>query len=248
MANRALCAIHQPNFFPRLSTLAKLFAATTWVVLDDVQFARRDYQHRARLRTLGAAAEPREQWMTLPVHLPNGRDTAIRNVTLADSMATRDKLGRMLEHTYTRSPYWAAVHDSVQPVLATMEYRERLAPLAELSTLTLLRLVGWTGQIQRSSDFAVRDGRNERLVDLTTATNAPVYLCGTGGARYLTQSDFTQRGINVEYFDVPSPSRHPIWAGARRVSALHAIALWGPEALATELRATSARGRIAQAA
>jgi hypothetical protein len=41
-----LCAIHQPNFFPRLSTLAKLFTADIWVVLDDVQFARRDYQHR----------------------------------------------------------------------------------------------------------------------------------------------------------------------------------------------------------
>jgi hypothetical protein len=35
-----LCAIHQPNFFPRLSTLAKLFTADIWVILDDVQFAR----------------------------------------------------------------------------------------------------------------------------------------------------------------------------------------------------------------
>ena len=29
-----LCAVHQPNFFPRLTTLAKLFAADTWIVLD----------------------------------------------------------------------------------------------------------------------------------------------------------------------------------------------------------------------
>ncbi|MFW6692959.1 WbqC family protein [Streptomyces sp. MAR4 CNX-425] len=46
----AVCAIHQPNLFPRLSTLAKLYAADRWIVLDDVQFARRDYQHRARWR------------------------------------------------------------------------------------------------------------------------------------------------------------------------------------------------------
>ncbi|WP_262505732.1 WbqC family protein [Streptomyces sp. TRM68367] len=44
-----VCAIHQPNLFPRLSTLAKLYAADRWIVLDDVQFARRDYQHRARI-------------------------------------------------------------------------------------------------------------------------------------------------------------------------------------------------------
>ncbi|WP_324603507.1 WbqC family protein [Streptomyces sp. SPB074] len=43
------CAIHQPNLFPRLPTLAKLFTADYWIVLDDVQFTRRDYQHRVRL-------------------------------------------------------------------------------------------------------------------------------------------------------------------------------------------------------
>lgn len=41
-----LCAIHQPNLFPRLSTLAKLFVADCWIVLDEVQFTCRDYQHR----------------------------------------------------------------------------------------------------------------------------------------------------------------------------------------------------------
>ncbi|MEU6485676.1 WbqC family protein [Streptomyces sp. NPDC046887] len=66
-----LCAIHQPNLFPRLSTLAKLYAADCWIVLDDVQFARRDYQHRARLAAL---RDPRQrQWLTLPTRLPSGR-------------------------------------------------------------------------------------------------------------------------------------------------------------------------------
>jgi WbqC-like protein family len=49
-----LCAIHQPNFFPRLSTLAKLFTADIWVILDDVQFTRRDYQHRCLVAGPGA--------------------------------------------------------------------------------------------------------------------------------------------------------------------------------------------------
>ncbi|NED93467.1 WbqC family protein [Streptomyces sp. SID11233] len=44
-ASSGQCAIHQPNLFPRLTTLAKLFAADYWIVLDDVQFTRRDYQH-----------------------------------------------------------------------------------------------------------------------------------------------------------------------------------------------------------
>ncbi|MFD4482794.1 WbqC family protein [Streptomyces sp. NPDC058471] len=71
-----LCAIDQPNLFPRLSTLAKLFAADYWIVLDDVQFARRDYQHRARLAALGNPQQ--QQWLTLPTLLPRGRSTIIR--------------------------------------------------------------------------------------------------------------------------------------------------------------------------
>jgi len=52
------CAIHQPNFFPRLSTLAKLYAADVWVILDDVQFSRRDYQHRCYLPPAGPPCPP----------------------------------------------------------------------------------------------------------------------------------------------------------------------------------------------
>jgi WbqC-like protein family len=76
------CAIHQPNFFPRLSTLAKLYAADVWVILDDVQFSRRDYQHRCYLPPAGTALPAR--WLTVPVHLPDGRATLIKDALIAD--------------------------------------------------------------------------------------------------------------------------------------------------------------------
>ncbi|MEU6878475.1 WbqC family protein [Streptomyces sp. NPDC046712] len=62
-ASGGLVAIHQPNLFPRLSTLAKIFAADCWIVLDDVQFARRDFQHRARLGSMSNPA--RHQWLSM---------------------------------------------------------------------------------------------------------------------------------------------------------------------------------------
>ncbi|WP_264934522.1 WbqC family protein [Streptomyces sp. A012304] len=86
-AGRGVCAIHQPNLFPRLSTLAKLYAADRWIVLDDVQFARRDYQHRARLAALDDPG--RQQWLTLPTHLPHGRPTLVSQARLVDSRRSR---------------------------------------------------------------------------------------------------------------------------------------------------------------
>ncbi|MFD8320729.1 WbqC family protein [Kitasatospora purpeofusca] len=81
-----VCAIHQPNLLPRLSVLAKILAADVWVVLDDVQHARRDHQHRARL---GALTGDATRWLSLPTSLPNGRVTLIRDARLTDPARSR---------------------------------------------------------------------------------------------------------------------------------------------------------------
>jgi hypothetical protein len=47
-------------------TFAKLCAADIWIILDDVQFTRRDYQHRCYLARLANARLP-GRWLTIPV-------------------------------------------------------------------------------------------------------------------------------------------------------------------------------------
>ena len=94
-----LCAIHQPNLFLRLSTLAKLFTADYWIVLDDVQFTRRDYQHRTRLADLKEPS-PR-QWLSILTHLPHGRSTLIHQVLMTEPHRCRRRTAQMLGyHAY----------------------------------------------------------------------------------------------------------------------------------------------------
>lgn len=109
MVGRRVCAIHQPNFLPRLSTLAKLFTADIWVVLDDVQFTRRDYQHRCRLADPSSIAS--QQWLTLPVRLPLGRATAISDVRVLEPVRTRQRVARLVQQYYGRSPHWRPLQD-----------------------------------------------------------------------------------------------------------------------------------------
>ncbi|MGA5128234.1 WbqC family protein [Streptomyces olivoreticuli] len=57
------------------------------MVLDDVQFTRRDYQHRTRLAAL---EDPkRRQWLTIPTHLPRGQRTKIREAVMAEPGRSR---------------------------------------------------------------------------------------------------------------------------------------------------------------
>ncbi|MEV0449238.1 WbqC family protein [Streptomyces sp. NPDC050600] len=226
-----LVAIHQPNLFPRLSTLAKLFAADCWVVLDDVQFARRDFQHRARLGSMSSPS--RLQWLSIPTHLPDGRSTLIKDAVVVDPQLARRRTTHMLTQHYSRSPDWPILRDGVDSVLQCFD-TARMAAVAEESTKVLLRLLGWRGQILRSSRLPARAERSQRLADLTAVAGARGYLCGTGGMSYLVTAPFEALGLSVVPF---VPPKNGFWRDAREASSVGPLMTAGIAAVAGELRA-----------
>lgn len=233
LARVTSCAIHQPNFFPRSSTLAKLVRADVWVVLDDVQFNARDYQHRTRLATLADPAAQR--WLTVPVHRPHGRESRINELLLADPDLSRRQVGQLVRQYYGRSRHWPSASTCVDEVLVALELSPRLADVAEVSTRALLARLGWQGRVVRSSRLPARNGRSARLADLTKAVGADTYLCGPGGAKYLDADTFTELGLTVSYPEPPCWTRAP---GTRAISALWAFAMLGPTAVREELSTT----------
>ncbi|WP_306338564.1 WbqC family protein [Streptomyces sp. KL118A] len=215
---------------PRLTTLAKLFTADHWIVLDDVQFTRRDYQHRARIATLDDVA--RYRWLTVPTHLPHGRSTLIRDALIVDRAAGRHRTSSILRQYYGTSPHWPILDRALLPVWEAFS-TGRTAVVAAASTRALLDTLGWRGQILASSILTARSGRAERLADLAAATGARGYLCGTGGMTYLDPAPFTAHGVAVLPFLPPTSG---MWVSGRRISALWAIATRGPDAVAARLR------------
>lgn len=230
-----MCAIHQPNLFPRLSTLAKLFAADRWIVLDDVQFARRDHQHRTRLAALDDPT--RQQWLTLPTHLPNGRPTLVNQALLVEPRRSRRTVSLLIRQYYGRSHCWPAVSEILDIVLDRFENTDRVADLARASTVALLTALGWSGEVLESSAIPTRQGRSERLADLAVATGSTRYLCGTGGLRYLDHRPFAAHGITVVPFRTPVDTGDRLWQWARRVSTLWALSEIGPSELVARLTA-----------
>ncbi|MGP3921223.1 WbqC family protein [Nonomuraea sp. 10N515B] len=192
-------------------------------MLDDVQFARRDYQHRTRLASLDSSGQTR--WLSIATHLPHGRATSIRGARLADPARCRRRVAQLLADHYRHSAYWPAFKRRLEPVLAEFERTDRLADVAELSTRLLLEEVGWAGRILHSSDLLARGGRSQRLADLAWLTGATTYLCGTGGMRYLEPAAFRVHSIEVLPFETPALG---VWESAREVSALQALTLVGP--------------------
>ncbi|WP_346012187.1 WbqC family protein [Streptomyces sp. SID3343] len=237
--------MHQPNLLPRLSTLAKLYAADVWVVLDDVQFARRDYQHRARLAALD---DPhRRQWLSVETHLPHGRATLIRDAQVADPHRAARRLGQMPAQYYHAGPYWQLLHDALEPVVHTVTETASTAAVAEATTRALLNVLNWQGTIVHSSDLAASSDRSARLADLTTAVEADTYLCGTGGLRYLDRRPFTKRHLNVHAFRPPTAAED-LWTEASKSTALWALARYGPTCVGSALDSLRATTRPVRSA
>ncbi|MDP9794118.1 hypothetical protein J2S43_002630 [Catenuloplanes nepalensis] len=231
-----ICAIHQPNLLPRLTTLAKIYAADCWIVLDDVQFNRRDYQHRTRLARLHDPG--RQQWLSLATTLPIGRATVIRHARLADPGRCRRRLRQMTHDYYRTSPAWDVMQHLINGLDSLFDSTDLLTEITEASTLDMLRLLGWNGTVIRSCQLPARSGRSQRLADLAAQVGATTYLCGTGGMRYLDPAPFQKVSIVVLPFRHPDG---PIWKYADRITSMWPILRWGLQAIKEELNPLSVR-------
>ncbi|AJC57469.1 WbqC-like family protein [Streptomyces sp. 769] len=176
------------------------------------------------------------QWLSLPTHLPNGRPTLISEGRLVEPLKSHRRVAERVRQHYDRSAHWKAVQTALEPVLDRFGTTDRTADIAEASAYALLALLGWQGEVVRSSDLSARAGRSQRLADLAAAVGSGAYLCGTGGMRYLDAEPFAVLGIAIVPFRLPDASMSGIWGSAREVSALWALATIGPERLADELR------------
>ncbi len=228
---------HSPaQLLPPADTLAKIFAADYWIVLDDVQFARRDYQHRARL---GSTSDPAQrQWLSIPTHLPRGRSTLVGEAVLVDPERSRRRVMLMLAQHYGDCNDWPLFRHELESVLLQFRRTGRTADVAEESTRILLRLLGWRGRVLHSSRLSARPERSQRLADLAAAIGARGYLCGTGGMRYLAVAPFAARGVSVIPFLTPEAG---IWEDSREVSAVRPLMTYGIRAVARELHAVASR-------
>ena len=86
---------HQPSYFPWLGLLHKITSSDVYVLMDDVQLADRNYQHR----NLFLRRDGIPRLLTLPISKKGLRKKTIRELPLANSEWQTDHLN-FLSHSY----------------------------------------------------------------------------------------------------------------------------------------------------
>jgi hypothetical protein len=217
-----IVAVHQPHFLPWLGYLNRMVRADLFILLDHVQFERRNYQNRTHIKLDG-----RTHWLTVPVqqHSQQERiiDKRIDNPPPTESHRWGANVFSTLRHAYRD----AAFLDHYAPELRRiLESRwERLVDLDQAMLDFLRDALCISTPLVRSSELNVAGTRSELILNLCRAVGADAYLAGLGGSRhYLDRDAFARAGVEIVWQDF----RHPHYAqcgGGEFVAGLSAVDL-----------------------
>ncbi|MEW6544194.1 MAG: WbqC family protein [Nitrospirota bacterium] len=192
-------AIHQPQFLPWLGYLDKIDRADLFVILDNVQFKRNEWQNRNRIRTAQGW-----QWLTVPVLHHFGQ--RINEVLVNGQTDWKAKHLRAIEMHYAAAPHRARFLEGLRRI-----YREpwdRLAGLNLAVLRWLLDAFGIKTPLRLASEMgALREEATDRLVDICRITGATSYLAGAGAPGYMDVDRFTASGVALEF----QTFRHPVY-------------------------------------
>ncbi|MGE0481335.1 MAG: WbqC family protein [Phycisphaerae bacterium] len=194
-------AISQSNYIPWKGYFDLIRQADEFVLLDDVQFTRRDWRNRNQIKT------PRgREWLTIPVEVKGKFTQAIKDVRIADGAWKRQHRAT-ITHNYAKAGSFREQLDLLHEL-----YDERAEPfLSDVNRRFLARLcdvLGIRTRITASMDYALSDGKTERLLDLCLKLGATEYLSGPAAQDYLDVAAFERAGVRVRWMSYRGYPEH----------------------------------------
>ncbi|MGE5615530.1 MAG: WbqC family protein [Bacillota bacterium] len=240
-------AIHQPHFLPWLGYLDRMKKADLFIILDHVQFERRNYQNRTQIRV-----EDEGRWLSVPVVQLSQKERIIEKKVDNPPEGTLRWWGpnafQTLRYAYRKAPFF----DQYAPRLKDILER-RWSNLVDLNDATLEFMresFDICTPLVKSSELRAEGHRSELLLNLCKEVGGKTFLGGLGGSRgYLNLDAFREAGIDVEWQQFPHPRY--VQCGSttfiQGLSAVDALFNCGPDArdLLGERRPIHADERLA---
>lgn len=194
--------ITQSNYIPWKGYFDAIAAADELVLLDTVQFTRRDWRNRNRIKTPHGTT-----WLTVPVQVAGNRSQSINETLVADP-AWAQRHWKTLSFAYARSPHFAAWKGPFEAYyLGCAE--ASLSRINEDLIRIVCGMLGVTTPIRRAEEFEASAGRSERLLDICRQAGATDYFSGPSAAAYLDTALFSRHGIAVHFLDFSGYPEYP---------------------------------------
>jgi len=195
-----IVAIHQPHYLPWLGYLHRMAQVDLFILLDHVQFERRNRQNRNQIRLDGAPF-----WLTVPVLQRSQKECiAEKRIDNSGPRPWGPIHFSTLRHAYREAPHFRAYADALRGLLEAPW--DRLADLNRAMLEFLRDAFDIRTPLALSSELAVEGAKAELILNLCRAAGADTLLAGFGGSRsYLDVEVFREAGVRVQWHAFEHP-------------------------------------------
>jgi hypothetical protein len=187
-------AISQSNYIPWKGYFNIIRDTDDFVLLDDVQYTRRDWRNRNLIKT-----ESGLKWLTIPVEVKGNYFIRIKDVLASNDDWRRDHWNA-IQQAYKKAPYFSHYKEQFESIY--LSSGERRLSIINFNFITLINLLlGINTAIHWSMDFDAPSGKSERLIHICKRLGASEYVSGPAAKDYLDTGSFERNGIQVHWAD-----------------------------------------------
>ena len=198
--------ILQPSYLPWLGFFEQMSRSDKFVLLDDVQYTRRDWRNRTRVRINEGWA-----WLTVPVLQKNKFAQNLLDTRIDNSLPWRKKHLKTLRQHYCKTPFFEKYFSRCQKL-----YEKDWEFLFDLCLETIVFLreeLGIETSLLRSSEMKTCGEKTERLLSICQKQSATHYLSGESARDYILEEDFSRQNIELEYQKYEHPKYPQRYSG-----------------------------------
>ncbi len=203
--------IVQSSYLPWRGAFALIARCDVFVFLDSVQFTRRDWRTRNRIKTSRGLL-----WLSVPVKQKGNYLAPIDAIEIAETGWAGKHL-RSIEGAYRRAAGFVESIAAVRGAYAAVAGDPMLWRVNQRLTRAFCAILGIATPFLRDVDLLPRErlgalDPTARLVALAAAAGAARYLSGPAAQSYLDRDRFAARGIEVEWMSYASlPRYQQLW-------------------------------------
>jgi hypothetical protein len=222
---RKRVGIIQSSYIPWKGYFDFIASVDEFVIFDDVQYTRRDWRSRNRIKTKDGV-----KWITVPVETKGRYLANVDQIPLAGTEWVDEHMAT-LRHAYGKAPHF---RDEWPWISETYEAFRSMTHLSQVNVVFIRAIVQRLGiptPIRLSSEFKIVPGKNERLLSICEQVGADAYLSGPAAQDYIDEMLWDSHGIKVAYKSYEGYPEYPQLHGSfeHAVSILDLFVHVGPE-------------------
>ncbi len=200
-------AILQPTYLPWMGYFEMIDAADIYVVFDHVQFERKSWQQRNKIKTANGVV-----YLTVPVQ-KTAQKTRISDIKISYNQGNLlERHWKTIELAYKKAPYFGKYKLFFEEV-----YSKNHVLLRDLNVeliKTICEALGIEKKIILSSDLGLKDEnmeKQQKVINLCQKTGITSLYDAKGAEDFLDKSLFQKEGILIDFQNFQHPSYSQLW-------------------------------------